>query len=136
MLAKSLVNIAAMLKEIKEGQQVTPMLLKRQTDHSQQNSIKYCGICSCNSHHTNECPPLQEDNLGRRMNNKTSGVHLNRTNQDSSIIGRETTRTPDISPLTTVNNSLQQTTNRGVKMKSSELFNKEIRKQKNSIGKP
>ncbi|MED6217641.1 hypothetical protein PIB30_019591 [Stylosanthes scabra] len=63
MLAKSLVDIAAMLKEIKEGKQVTPMLLKRQTDHSQQNSIKYCGICSCNSHHTNECPQLQEDNL-------------------------------------------------------------------------
>ncbi|MED6111151.1 hypothetical protein PIB30_049795 [Stylosanthes scabra] len=39
MLAKSLVDIAAMLKEINEGQQVTPILLKRQTDHSQQNSI-------------------------------------------------------------------------------------------------
>ncbi|MED6142745.1 hypothetical protein PIB30_000307 [Stylosanthes scabra] len=63
MLAKSVVDIAAMLKEIKKGQQVTPMLLKRQTDHSQQNSIKYCGVCSCNSHHTDECPQLQEDNL-------------------------------------------------------------------------
>ncbi|MED6130526.1 hypothetical protein PIB30_001612 [Stylosanthes scabra] len=58
MLVKSLVNIAAMLKEIKEGKQVTLISLKRQTDHSQQNSIKYCGICSCNSHHTDECPQL------------------------------------------------------------------------------
>ncbi|MED6159691.1 hypothetical protein PIB30_044556 [Stylosanthes scabra] len=35
-LAKSLVDIAVMLKEIKEGQQVTPILLKRQLDDSQQ----------------------------------------------------------------------------------------------------
>ncbi|MED6223123.1 hypothetical protein PIB30_070945 [Stylosanthes scabra] len=33
MLAKSLVDIATMLKEIKEGQQVTPTLLKRQSDN-------------------------------------------------------------------------------------------------------
>ncbi|MED6168506.1 hypothetical protein PIB30_012233 [Stylosanthes scabra] len=65
MQAKSLVDIAAMLKEIKEGQQVTPILLKRQKDNSQQNSIKYCGICSCNSHHTNECSQFQEDNLNQ-----------------------------------------------------------------------
>ncbi|MED6195525.1 hypothetical protein PIB30_038660 [Stylosanthes scabra] len=65
MLAKSLVDIVAMLKEIKEGQH------------------------------------------GGRMNNKTSGVHLSRTNQDSPIVSRETTRTPDISLLTTVNNTLQ-----------------------------
>ncbi|MED6164184.1 hypothetical protein PIB30_087243 [Stylosanthes scabra] len=45
-LAKSLVDIAAMLKEIKEGQQVTPTLLKRQPDTSQQNPVKHCGICS------------------------------------------------------------------------------------------
>ncbi|MED6188240.1 hypothetical protein PIB30_084145, partial [Stylosanthes scabra] len=61
-LAKSFVDIAAMLKEIKEGQQVTPTFLKRQPDDSQQKLVKYCGICSCNSHHTDECPQLQEDN--------------------------------------------------------------------------
>ncbi|MED6129891.1 hypothetical protein PIB30_112488, partial [Stylosanthes scabra] len=61
-LAKSLVDIAAMLKEIKEGQQVTPILLQRQPDNSQQKPVKHCGICSCNSHHTDECPQLQEDN--------------------------------------------------------------------------
>ncbi|MED6155742.1 hypothetical protein PIB30_007607 [Stylosanthes scabra] len=105
MLAKSLDDIVAMLKEIKEGQQVTPVLLKGQPDHSQQNSINYC-------HYPDECPQLQEDNLGGKMNSKTSGVRLNRTNQDSPIISRGTTRTPDISPLTTVNNTLQQTTNR------------------------
>ncbi|MED6219862.1 hypothetical protein PIB30_039712 [Stylosanthes scabra] len=76
MLAKSLVDIAAMLKEIKEGQQVTPMLLKRQTDHSQQNLIKYCGVCLCNSHHTNECPQLQEDNLVASTHNFYSATAI------------------------------------------------------------
>ncbi|MED6141574.1 hypothetical protein PIB30_104813, partial [Stylosanthes scabra] len=61
-LAKSLVDIAAMLKEIKEGQQVTPTLLKRQPNDLQQKPIKHCGICCCNSHHTDEYPQLQEDN--------------------------------------------------------------------------
>ncbi|MED6165513.1 hypothetical protein PIB30_100237, partial [Stylosanthes scabra] len=61
-LAKSLVDIVAMLKEIKEGQQVTPTLLKRQPDDWQQKPVKHCGICSCNSHQTDECPQLQEDN--------------------------------------------------------------------------
>ncbi|MED6161097.1 hypothetical protein PIB30_057541 [Stylosanthes scabra] len=76
MLAKSLVDITAMLKEIKEGQQVTPMLLKRQTDHSQQNSIKYCRVCSCNSHHTDECPQLQEDNLVASTHNFYSATAI------------------------------------------------------------
>ncbi|MED6140262.1 hypothetical protein PIB30_091484 [Stylosanthes scabra] len=34
----------------------------RQHDDSQQKPVKYCGICSCNSYHTHECPQLQEDN--------------------------------------------------------------------------
>ncbi|MED6214942.1 hypothetical protein PIB30_108364, partial [Stylosanthes scabra] len=48
-LAKSLVDIAAMLKEIKEGQQVTPKLLTQHTTTPQQLPVKHCGICSCNS---------------------------------------------------------------------------------------
>ncbi|MED6186275.1 hypothetical protein PIB30_065227 [Stylosanthes scabra] len=62
-LAKSLVDIVAMLKEIKEGKQVTLTLLKQQPDDSQQKPIKHYGICSCNSHHTDKCPQLQEDNI-------------------------------------------------------------------------
>ncbi|MED6200786.1 hypothetical protein PIB30_088642 [Stylosanthes scabra] len=42
--------------------QVTLTLLKRQPDSSQQKPVKHCGICSFNSHHTDECPQLQEDN--------------------------------------------------------------------------
>ncbi|MED6200175.1 hypothetical protein PIB30_082555 [Stylosanthes scabra] len=61
-LAKYLIDIAALLKEIKEGQQVTPKLLTQHTSTPQQQSVKHCGICSCNSHHTDECPQLQEDN--------------------------------------------------------------------------
>ncbi|MED6159171.1 hypothetical protein PIB30_039849 [Stylosanthes scabra] len=51
-----------MLKEIKEGQPVTPVTLKQQADNSQPKPIKYCGICSCNSHHTDECLQIQDDN--------------------------------------------------------------------------
>ncbi|MED6126468.1 hypothetical protein PIB30_078798 [Stylosanthes scabra] len=51
-----------MLKEIKEEQQVTPTLLKRQPNDSQQKPVRHCGICSYNSQHTDECPQLQEDN--------------------------------------------------------------------------
>ncbi|MED6213040.1 N-acetyltransferase 9 [Stylosanthes scabra] len=61
-LAKSLVDIASMLKEIKEGQQPTPTILKRQPEAFQQIPVKHCGICACNSHQTDECPQLQEDN--------------------------------------------------------------------------
>ncbi|MED6149917.1 hypothetical protein PIB30_067197 [Stylosanthes scabra] len=68
-LLTQLVDIAEMLKEIKEVQQVTPTLLKRQPDNSQQKPVKHCGICSCNSHHTNECPQLQEDNTVVSTNN-------------------------------------------------------------------
>ncbi|MED6201479.1 hypothetical protein PIB30_095498, partial [Stylosanthes scabra] len=50
-LVKSLVDIAALLKEIKEGQQVTPKLLTQHTSTHQQQPVKHCGICSCNSHH-------------------------------------------------------------------------------------
>ncbi|MED6112139.1 hypothetical protein PIB30_058956 [Stylosanthes scabra] len=42
------------------------------------------------------------------MNSKISGVRLNRTNRDNPVIRRGTTKTLDISPLTTVNNTLQQ----------------------------
>ncbi|MED6208221.1 hypothetical protein PIB30_043036 [Stylosanthes scabra] len=31
-------------------------------DDLQQKPVNHCGICSCNSHHTNECLQLQEDN--------------------------------------------------------------------------
>ncbi|MED6175986.1 hypothetical protein PIB30_083578 [Stylosanthes scabra] len=42
-LAKSLVDIAAMLNEIKEGQAATPKLLTQQANTSQQLSVKHCG---------------------------------------------------------------------------------------------
>ncbi|MED6223691.1 hypothetical protein PIB30_076562 [Stylosanthes scabra] len=70
-----------MLKGIKEGQQVTPTLLKRQPDDSQQKPVKHCGICSCNSHHTDECPQLQEDNavaLTHNFYDATTNLPYNR----------------------------------------------------------
>ncbi|MED6115554.1 hypothetical protein PIB30_091788, partial [Stylosanthes scabra] len=46
-LAKSLVDIAAMLKEIKEGQAATPKPLTQHANTSQQVPVMHCGICSC-----------------------------------------------------------------------------------------
>ncbi|MED6176202.1 hypothetical protein PIB30_085805 [Stylosanthes scabra] len=60
-LAKSLVDIAAMLKEIKEGEAAASKPLTQHANTSQQVPVKHCGICSCNSHYTDECPQLQED---------------------------------------------------------------------------
>ncbi|MED6189275.1 hypothetical protein PIB30_094270 [Stylosanthes scabra] len=60
-LAKSLVDIAAMLKEIKEGQAAASKPLRQHANTCQQVPVKHCGICSRNSHYTDECPQLQED---------------------------------------------------------------------------
>ncbi|MED6115429.1 hypothetical protein PIB30_090469 [Stylosanthes scabra] len=60
-LAKSLVDIAAILKEIKERQAAASKPLTQHAKTSQQVPVKHCGICSCNSHFTDECPQLQED---------------------------------------------------------------------------
>ncbi|MED6126411.1 hypothetical protein PIB30_078211 [Stylosanthes scabra] len=43
-LAKSLVDIASMLKKIKEGQQPVPIILKRQPDAPQQAPAKHAGF--------------------------------------------------------------------------------------------
>ncbi|MED6172856.1 hypothetical protein PIB30_053785 [Stylosanthes scabra] len=51
-----------MLKEIKKGQQAAPKILTQQPNTSQQMPVKHCGICSCNSHYTDECPQLKKDN--------------------------------------------------------------------------
>ncbi|MED6173384.1 hypothetical protein PIB30_058784 [Stylosanthes scabra] len=108
-LAKSLVDIDAMLKVIKEGQQVTLKLLTQHTNTSQQLPVKHCGICSCNSHHTDECPQMQEDNTvatshnlyenqqpppnnrqyytqpkGGMITSRTDGIQLNNRNKPNS----------------------------------------------------
>ncbi|MED6133514.1 hypothetical protein PIB30_028942 [Stylosanthes scabra] len=62
-LAKSLVDITSILKEIKDGLQPTLTLLKYQPDAPQKKLARHCRICSCNSYHTVECPQLQEDNI-------------------------------------------------------------------------
>ncbi|MED6138673.1 hypothetical protein PIB30_076638 [Stylosanthes scabra] len=51
-LAKSLVDIAAMLKEIKEGQQAIPKILTQQSHNPPQMLVRHCSICSCSSHYT------------------------------------------------------------------------------------
>ncbi|MED6222124.1 hypothetical protein PIB30_061387 [Stylosanthes scabra] len=50
-----------MLKEVKEGQAENLKPLTQHANTSQQVPVKHCGICSCNSNYTDECPQLQED---------------------------------------------------------------------------
>ncbi|MED6128836.1 hypothetical protein PIB30_101850 [Stylosanthes scabra] len=42
--------------------EVAPSDSTGRRDDSQQKPVRHCGICSCNSHHTDECLQLQEDN--------------------------------------------------------------------------
>ncbi|MED6194015.1 hypothetical protein PIB30_024461 [Stylosanthes scabra] len=52
-----------MVKEIKEGQQATAAILKQSPDILHLRPTKHCVICSCDSHYTDECSQLQEDNM-------------------------------------------------------------------------
>ncbi|MED6157919.1 hypothetical protein PIB30_027972 [Stylosanthes scabra] len=63
MLAKTLAELVAVVKEIKEGQQAYTAALKHSPDISYPKPTKHCGICSCDSHYTDERPQLQDDNV-------------------------------------------------------------------------
>ncbi|MED6184586.1 hypothetical protein PIB30_048797 [Stylosanthes scabra] len=63
MLAKTLAKVVAILKEIKEGQQAYTATLKQNSNNSYVKPTRHCGICSCDSHYTDECPLLQDDNM-------------------------------------------------------------------------
>ncbi|MED6189813.1 hypothetical protein PIB30_099722 [Stylosanthes scabra] len=93
-----------MLKEIKEGQRPTPIILKRQPDTPQELQLEVLldapflvgtithslvvlldpiylsdcceSICSCNFHHTNEYPQLQEDNTVALTHNFIEGTTI------------------------------------------------------------
>ncbi|MED6128476.1 hypothetical protein PIB30_098316 [Stylosanthes scabra] len=69
-LAKSLVKIATMLKEIKEGQQIAPKILTQQPTTSQQMPIRHCGTCS-----------IKHSLKGGVITNKTDGAPPNNSNQ-------------------------------------------------------
>ncbi|MED6119262.1 hypothetical protein PIB30_010187 [Stylosanthes scabra] len=45
---------------------------------------KHCGICSCNSHYTDECPQLQEDNVIASSHNYYDGPPQNHQYQQQS----------------------------------------------------
>ncbi|MED6217199.1 hypothetical protein PIB30_015533 [Stylosanthes scabra] len=57
MLAKTLAEVVAMVKEIKKA------TLKQNSNNSYIKPTRHCGICSCDSHYTDECPQLQDDNM-------------------------------------------------------------------------
>ncbi|MED6187611.1 hypothetical protein PIB30_078070 [Stylosanthes scabra] len=92
-LMKSLSDIAAVLKEIKEGQQATPVILKRKVDDSQQKLITYCRICCCNSHHTDECPQIQEDNTVAAAQNFVDFTIISPYNKEYRVQGPNGQRT-------------------------------------------
>ncbi|MED6147130.1 hypothetical protein PIB30_041234 [Stylosanthes scabra] len=52
-----------MVQEIKEGQQAYTSTLKQNSNNSYVKPTRHCGIGSCDSHHTDECPQLQDDNI-------------------------------------------------------------------------
>ncbi|MED6175522.1 hypothetical protein PIB30_079154 [Stylosanthes scabra] len=52
---------ATLLKEIKEAQAAASKPLTQHANTSQQVEFKHCGICSYNSHYTDEFPQLQEN---------------------------------------------------------------------------
>ncbi|MED6196714.1 hypothetical protein PIB30_049895 [Stylosanthes scabra] len=85
-LAKSLADKTSMLREMKESQQATPKLLTHSSQSSPppQAPPKHCGICSCNSHYTDECPQLQEDNVIASSHNYYDGPPQNRQYQPQS----------------------------------------------------
>ncbi|MED6207303.1 hypothetical protein PIB30_034504 [Stylosanthes scabra] len=64
---------------MKESQQATPKLLTHpsQSSPSPQAPPKHCRICSCNSHYTDECPQLQEDNVIASSHNYYDGPPQN-----------------------------------------------------------
>ncbi|MED6199002.1 hypothetical protein PIB30_071928, partial [Stylosanthes scabra] len=45
------------------------------------SATQHCGICSCNSHYTDECPQLQEDNVIASSHNYYDGPPQNRQYQ-------------------------------------------------------
>ncbi|MED6163004.1 hypothetical protein PIB30_075852 [Stylosanthes scabra] len=85
-VGKILGHIASMLWEMKESQQATPKHLTQPSQSSPppQVSPKHCGICSCNSHYTDECPQLQEDNVIASSHNYYDGPPQNRQYQQQS----------------------------------------------------
>ncbi|MED6114375.1 hypothetical protein PIB30_079652 [Stylosanthes scabra] len=85
-LAKSLADITSMLQEMKESQQATPKLLIHPSQNSPPPQVppKHCGVCSCNSHYTDECPQLQEDNVIASSHNYYDGPPQKRQYQPQS----------------------------------------------------
>ncbi|MED6177105.1 hypothetical protein PIB30_094720 [Stylosanthes scabra] len=75
-----------MLQELKESQQATPKFLTQPSQSFQPPQVpaKHCGICSCNSHYTDECPRLQEDNVITSSHNYYDGPPPNRQYQQQS----------------------------------------------------
>ncbi|MED6136738.1 hypothetical protein PIB30_058581 [Stylosanthes scabra] len=88
-LAKSLADIASMLREMKESQQTTPKLLTQPSQSSPPRQVppKHCGVCSCNSHYTDECPQLQEDNIIVSSHNYCDGPHQTANTNNNPKVG-------------------------------------------------
>ncbi|MED6210938.1 hypothetical protein PIB30_068874 [Stylosanthes scabra] len=154
-LAKSLADIASMLREMKESQQATPKLLTQPSQSSPppQAPPKHCGICSCNSHYTDECPQLQEDIViassdnyydgppqtantnhnpkGGMTINKGVGIptnNLNTANPTTKTIHHKIPKTQDTNLHIVGNHTHPTITPNPLMKKPSDLVNKKRRK--------
>ncbi|MED6188462.1 hypothetical protein PIB30_086154 [Stylosanthes scabra] len=92
-LAKSLVDIAAMLKEIKEGQQVTPKLLTRQANHSQQLPVKHCETLRAYQQDSREMKEKQQ-RLESQLSHITDMLHKFTNQPNVNVQSQPSTSSP------------------------------------------
>nr|XP_029149664.1 uncharacterized protein LOC112757045 [Arachis hypogaea] len=79
-LTKTLCEMTSLLKQLQVNQQQPPPSLQHQQSQ-QLVPQKVCGICSCYSHYTDECPSLQEDNTLAATHNFYDHSFYERPNQ-------------------------------------------------------
>ncbi|MED6188712.1 hypothetical protein PIB30_088535 [Stylosanthes scabra] len=92
-LTKSLVDIAAMLKEIKEGQQVTPKLLTRQANHSQQLPVKHCETLRAYQQDSREMKEKQQ-RLESQLSHITDMLHKFTNQPNFNVQSQPSTSSP------------------------------------------
>nr|XP_025635931.1 uncharacterized protein LOC112730025 [Arachis hypogaea] len=84
-LTKTLCEMTSLLKQLQVNQQKPPFHKQPRPPQYQQSQQlvpqRVCGICSCYSHYTDECPSLQEDNTLAATHNFYDRPFYDRPNQ-------------------------------------------------------
>ncbi|XP_025635899.1 uncharacterized protein [Arachis hypogaea] len=91
-ITKTLCEMTSLLKQLQVNQQQPPSQQQPlPPQHQQCQQLvpqKVCGICSCYSHYTDECPSLQEDNTIAATHNFYDRPYYERANQGYHSQGR------------------------------------------------